>query len=288
MAPLGEFVPSARATARLSGSGSADDDAAALIFADASLLRRTRTSRHLASVSSRETETTNYFRERVGHAEATCRQDNEVTTCPSKSPNHAPNFKFGDLEGRYDGRYANVSRDAHGAERRESPVGRHISLAGLTSRTSKEPACPESTARSARGTHARLCTRDGPATRRRRRSTATAGDGGRWRATAGDGAGSGVSRWPAAPCRGRASGLRPCPAAIAMRCTSRRPSAKRRTRPDGRARNGPDGNGISGSRRRHSVDSHGRSSNYPSLLKPGAAAAAAAAAVRHPRGLPSA
>ena len=150
--------------------------------------------------------------------------------------------------------------------------------------------CPSTRhARTPMVAHATARPRDDGDDRRRRR--ATAGDGGRRRATAGDGidgAGSGVSRWPAAPCRGRASGLRPCPAAIAMRCTSRRPSAKRRTRPDGRARNGPDGNGISGSRRRHSVDSHGRSSNYPSLLKPGAAAAAAAAAVRHPRGLPSA
>ena len=142
-------------------------------------------------------------------------------------------------------------------------------------------------------THAHGCTRDGPATRRRRRSTATAGDGRRWRATVGDGidgAGSGVSRRSAAPCRGRASGLRPCPAAIARRCTSRARAADRRqgAEParmvDGRTRNGPDENGISGSRRRHSVDSHGRSSNYPSLLKP----FAAASAVRHPHGIPSA
>ena len=141
------------------------------------------------------------------------------------------------------------------------------------------------------------CTRDGPAKRRRRRSTATAVDGRRWRATVGDGidgAGSGVSRRSAAPCRGRASGLRPCPAAIARRCTSRARAADRRqgAEParmvDGRTRNGPDENGISGSRRRHSVDSHGRSSNHPSLLKRGPAAAAAAAAVRHPHGIPSA
>ena len=152
--------------------------------------------------------------------------------------------------------------------------------------------CPSTRhARTPMVAHATARPRDDGDDRRRRR--ATAGDGGRRRATVGDGivgAGSGVSRRSAAPCRGRASGLRPCPAAIARRCTSRARAADRRqgAEParmvDGRTRNGPDENGISGSRRRHSVDSHGRSSNYPSLLKP----FAAASAVRHPHGIPSA
>jgi hypothetical protein len=152
--------------------------------------------------------------------------------------------------------------------------------------------CPSTRhARTPMVAHATARPRDDGDDRRRRR--ATAGDGGRRRATVGDGidgAGSGVSRRSAAPCRGRASGLRPCPAAIARRCTSRARAADRRqgAEParmvDGRTRNGPDENGISGSRRSHSVDSHGRSSNYPSLLKP----FAAASAVRHPHGIPSA
>jgi hypothetical protein len=93
-------------------------------------------------------------------------------------------------------------------------------------------------------THAHGCTRDGPATRRRRRSTATAGDGRRWRATAGDGRRR--HRWSrlwgeqevrgAVPRAGL--GLAPLPRgdseAVHEPCKSRRPSARRRTCPDGR------------------------------------------------------
>ena len=90
--------------------------------------------------------------------------------------------------------------------------------------------CPSTRhARTPMVAHATARPRDDGDDRRRRR--ATAGDGGRRRATVGDGidgAGSGVSRRSAAPCRGRASGLRPCPAAIARRCTSRARAADRR------------------------------------------------------------
>jgi hypothetical protein len=157
--------------------------------------------------------------------------------------------------------------------------------------------CPSTRhARTPMVAHATARPRDDGDDRRRRR--ATAGDGGRWRATAGDGRRQ--HRWSrlwgeqeargAVPRAGL--GLAPLPRgdsdAVHEPCKSRRPSARRRTRPDGRTRNGPDENGISGSRRGHSVDSHGRSSNYPSLLKPGAAPAAAASAVWHPHGIPSA